>query len=468
MSNLLLYIIFIAIYFVALFFGYKLGANVLLFNVVVLLFLIIVLFKKKRITNKWGLLFGIPIIMLSISYLLYANIFQLFNFIVLPILFTLLLVYSMSPSYSLVGIIEKVVRVIFEPFGFIGRFYTVVSSSFSKLLKIDKAKKKKIISYIIIIPIVVIILLLLISADTEFKNLFSGISNLFKDFNLVHLIFRIISFIIFFTWFGAVCNYLLFGFKKFEDSEARLRVDSDTMKRLLIILNIIYVVFDIIQIRSLLLHHVGDGIIYSEYARSGFFQLMVISVINISILLITKHCKEDIIHKHMSLLMVLLTFIIICSSIYRMYMYDMAYGYTVLRLLVYITLVTELLLLIPTIIYIYKDKFKILKYYLIIIISIYSIVNMVSIDRVIAETNIERYNNTGKLDIDYLENYQFDNTDILYNLYKNTDDKEIKESLEDYFYVFRSSYRDKKKSIIDYNVSRDRGQKIFDKFDKES
>jgi len=237
------------------------------------------------------------------------------------------------------------------------------------------------------------------------------------------------------------------------------------MKRLLIILNVIYIIFDIIQVRSLLLHHVGDGIVYSEYARSGFFQLMIISIINISILLITKHCKEEKIHKHMSLVMVLLTFVIILSSLYRMYMYDMAYGYTFLRLMVYVTLITELLLLIPTIIYIYKDKFKILKYYLIIIVSIYSIINLVSIDKVIAYNNINRYYRSDKLDYEYLENYRADNIPILYDLYKNTKDNDLKNVLEDYFIRLRfNSSLFGKDRLFEYNISRDEANKIINEF----
>jgi len=465
MSSLLIYIFLISIYNVVLFFGYKLGLNVILFNVVLLGLLIFSLYKNKKINNKYGLLFSIPILITSLNYLLYSNYFALFNIIVIPILFCLLLIFTIYPSYKFVDLLSKGVYLLFMPFGFIGNLYRVVGMSLEKYLKIDKKKRKTILSYLIIIPIILIVLFLLITADSEFKNIFTGLYNVFKNVSIFGIIGRIILFFIVFTYLGCFINYYLFGFKEEKDNSIKFKVDSNTMKRLLIILNVIYIIFDIIQVRSLLLHHVGDGIVYSEYARSGFFQLMIISIINISILLITKHCKEEKIHKHMSLVMVLLTFVIILSSLYRMYMYDMAYGYTFLRLMVYVTLITELLLLIPTIIYIYKDKFKILKYYLIIIVSIYSIINLVSIDKVIAYNNINRYYRSDKLDYEYLENYRADNIPILYDLYKNTKDNDLKNVLEDYFIRLRfNSSLFGKDRLFEYNISRDEANKIINEF----
>ena len=100
--------------------------------------------------------------------------------------------------------------------------------------------------------------------------------------------------------------------------------DLFTIKFLFIVLNIIYVVFDFIQIKSLLLHSVASNINYAEYARQGFFQLMIVSVINIAIILISKKFenkdneKEFKFIKAMGILMVLLTIVIIISSFLRM------------------------------------------------------------------------------------------------------------------------------------------------------
>ena len=205
-----------------------------------------------------------------------------------------------------------------------------------------------------------------------------------------------------------------------------------------------------------MLHHVGDKINYAEYARSGFFQLMFISVINIIIILLSKKSKEKNYTKIMSLFTVLLTLIIIVSSFYRMFLYEQAYGYTVLRLGVYLILITEVLLLIPTIIYIFKKEFNVLRYYLIIIIAIYSLVNCFSIDKIIAENNIKRYERTGKIDLNYLENGNYDNLNQLRKIYLTVkEDEKIstweKACLEAYI---KKMDKKNKYNILEYNISK--------------
>ena len=139
--------------------------------------------------------------------------------------------------------------------------------------------------------------------------------------------------------------------------------------------------------------------------------------------------------------MVLFTFVIICSSFFRMYMYESAYGYTLLRLLVYVTLITLTILLLPTIWYILGLKINILKHYMIIIITIYTILSLLPVNSFIAYNNINRYYKTGKIDIEYLENYSSDNITLLTDLYKKTEDDNIKTELKYYFKDIKTSIK---------------------------
>ena len=90
MIDLVIYIFLICIYNSILFFGKKYGLNVILFNVPLLIFIAYVLKKNKKINNKRGLLFMIPILLLSLSYLIYDNMFfKIFNVLVIVLLFAL-------------------------------------------------------------------------------------------------------------------------------------------------------------------------------------------------------------------------------------------------------------------------------------------------------------------------------------------------------------------------------------------
>ena len=209
-------------------------------------------------------------------------------------------------------------------------------------------------------------------------------------------------------------------------------------------------------------------ITYAEYARQGFFQLMFVSLINFVIILLHKKFnKKDIkFNKIMSIIMIVLTSIIVVSSFMRMNMYEQAYGYTVLRLLVYIILITELIIMIPTIIYVIKDKFNITKYYLIILTIIYTIIGVLPLNYIIASRNIDKYYKDNKIDIDYLSNYNYDNLPVLIKLYNNTEDDYIKIVLSKYFveYYERNSEtleNDKKIYFSEYNNSKIRGRKLL-------
>lgn len=63
-----------------------------------------------------------------------------------------------------------------------------------------------------------------------------------------------------------------------------------------------------------------------------------------------------------------------------MYFYESAYGYTLLRLLVYCSLFTETILLLPTILYIMDQKVNLAKTYVTIILTIYIGMNFINFD----------------------------------------------------------------------------------------
>ena len=214
----------------------------------------------------------------------------------------------------------------------------------------------------------------------------------------------------------------------------------------------------------ILLHRVSSGFNYADYARSGFFQLMIISVINIVIIVLSKKSEEKTYTKVMSLITVLLTLIIIVSSFYRMFLYEQAYGYTVLRLGVYVILITEVILFIPTIIFIFKKNFNILRYYLIIVLTVYSLINCFSIDRIIAENNIRRYDRIGDIDVYYLMNHNYDNLDQLRNLSKKLEkDNQFlnvdKEVLNNYL---KDMDKDNKYNFLEFNISREKAKEKGD------
>lgn len=463
MGSSVVFIFLLSILHSVLFYNKSLGLNVILFMIPLLIFLVMTLKNHKKINNKLGLLFIIPIILLSITYFIYDNSFTRgFNLIVIPLLTVLMYIFTIRPTYNLGTILEDVMSLIFEPLGCIGKLYNIVGMKLSELFHLTETGKKRLQSILIVVPVVIVVLVLLCSADMIFGNIFENFFKLFKNINLVSIIGRLIVITIFFTYIGSVINYLLFSYKDKKEKKANnFKVDSYTVRLLLTVLNVIYIVFDFIQIKSLMLHRVADNINYAQYARTGFFQLMFISLINITIILISKHAKEESNYsKIMSIGMILLTLVIIISSVLRMHMYESVYGYTLLRLLVYFILITEIVLLAPTIVYILNSKVNILKHYMIIGVSAYTVLCFLPIDSIITSNNINLYNKTHKIDIYYLENFSSDNIPLLVDLYNNTNDKFIKKELKDYLKE-KDIYSTK--GFQEYNMSKIRAKESVKK-----
>lgn len=460
MKKLWIYLLLLCILNSIVLFDQSFGINIIIFTIPFLIFLLVYMKANKLINNKKGLLFLISILVLSTVSSLYSNIFILLNVLVIPVLYILFFVYTTNPTYNIIDLLKKATLQIFLPFGKIGNFFVVVTIGIREKVKLNDNTKKFLKALLIVVPVTLLVLWLLTSADMVFGNYFSNIFKVFDYIPNTNIIGRIISILILFTYIGSV---LIYSINPEKTETKRKKLDYYTIRLLLTVLNVIYIVFDIIQIRSLLLHHVGNTITYAEYARQGFFQLMFISVINLIIILLSKSTKETKYNKIMSISMIFLTLIIISSSFIRMYLYESTYGYTILRLGVYIILITEVLLLIPTIIYIFNSKFKILRSYLYITIFVYTFINLFSIERIITENNIKRYYIKDDIDIEYLENYNYDNIPQLYELFNKCKDEQLKEQIINYLGTMKYNLKNDNDSIFEYSLSKEQAKEVLDK-----
>ena len=270
------------------------------------------------------------------------------------------------------------------------------------------------------------------------------------------IVIKIIVMIIAFIYFLCLFDYIVARYETEEQVATKKKEQEDfTIKLIIGVLNLVYFVFCIIQIKSLFMKNVDIN--YARYARQGFFQLMIVSTINlITILIAKKKGEKNQYIKIMSVLMIGFTFIILISSAVRMYFYESAYGYTLLRLLVYCVLGTETILLIPTILYILDKPINLPKIYFIIIVTIYVGMNFANFDGIIAKRNVNRYFETGKIDISYLKyevgiNGAKEMTRILKD---DASSETIKSEVSNYLSYKKSELREAKMGVADFNLSK--------------
>ena len=116
MSSFVLWVLLLAIWCIVLFFGHSIGISAVLFLVPLMIYEYFLLKKNKKIESKLGLTFMIPILLLSITYLIFNNSdFAFLNILAIIVLFSLLFNFTMCPTHKLSELFDNVMSAIFEP-----------------------------------------------------------------------------------------------------------------------------------------------------------------------------------------------------------------------------------------------------------------------------------------------------------------------------------------------------------------
>ena len=467
MINLGIGALILAIWIITLFLGKDIGLSMLLFTAPFVYFFIHLLEENNKIKNSRSKILLIPILLLSSTYFIYDNtFFNNWNLLIIPILIVFMILGLIGEKLEInLDTIGTLLGVFLTPISYIGEsIKKLVEAIGGKLSIKTNDKTKKIFKAILItVPIVLVIIILLSSADEIFANIFKSIfGNIFHmlwTINISKIICMLIAFLYFMGLFYYICiKYEVI--QKIEENSSQ-RYDNFTIKTILISLNVIYLVFCCIQIKSLFIRNTTLN--YAHYARQGFFQLMVVSLINLLVILIAKkreNKEEEKSNKYinyMSLLMIFFTFIIVISAAIRMHFYESAYGYTLFRLLVYCILLTECILFIPTILYILDKKNNLSKCYFTIIIITYVCMNFANFDNIIASKNVDRYIETGKIDMYYLK-YEI-GTDAVRQIFRileasSTDTEEIKIEARKYLQNVYKRIDEEKFDFRNFNISK--------------
>jgi hypothetical protein len=154
---------------------------------------------------------------------------------------------------------------------------------------------------------------------------------------------------------------------------------------------------------------VTPGLTYAQYARSGFFQLIVVAALTALVILAgwdlgaRTDRRSERAFRLLVTVMVGLTGVILASALLRLALYEGAFGFTMNRLAGYVTICwigAVLVILAVTIWTGARDRLITL----VVIAGLASAfaVNLVNPERFVAERNVARFRATGKIDIEYL------------------------------------------------------------------
>ena len=309
------------------------------------------LHKQELVVNKKGYYYLIPITFIILgTFLLRTNISNLIlNVFILPIIISFMTLSLTNKNYSLNG-------------KFLNWFFKLFPANLFSNLKIikdnvdiknkDHKKLKNILLGIAIsIPFVIVIMFLLSSADQYFSALIEKIINALD--RLINFKFFRDNILVLGLSFITIFSVFINIYKNRNTSVSlpeKKKVEPAILNTILIIINSIFLLFVISEISKLTGNFLNlpNEYTYAQYAREGFFQLLLVTVINFSlifyILYKTNTIKENKLLKYLVLLIILFTIILIFNSYYRMYMYIYTFGFTVLRTQVVLFLLMQLII----------------------------------------------------------------------------------------------------------------------------
>jgi hypothetical protein len=411
-------------------------------------------------------------------------VFYALNLMAIPLLIvmqtTLAAGRSKSAWDSVTFIGDVFLGFLYRPFAFLFLPFRLIVKRVNKRLSVGKNSTltRVLLGVLIAVPLVVIVVTLLASADEVFSYLLGSIPELFAAIHFDEFVPRFI-----FATVIALCSFSyiwslitkrkpLTTFREPEDYVSLTNsLDYVVAATILSIINTIYVFFTLIQFSYLFGGFSLDlpqQFTYAEYARRGFFELVLVTLINFSILLAliywTKKVGKvmDRTIQVLESLLVGCTLIMLGSAFIRMYLYEQMYGFTYLRVLTHAFMILLFVLFIFTLCRIWDVRVKLFKYYLLTAIAAFVLINYANIDVLITKLNIERYEQTGKIDVGYLSSLSDSAIPQLIGLLQAKD--EVSAKTENYLYE-RKKELNEERSWQSFNLSRLHAEKVLANFE---
>ncbi|GKX67194.1 DUF4153 domain-containing protein [Inconstantimicrobium mannanitabidum] len=437
------------------------GINIPLLVIVWMFCCMTALNKLEIKIPRISYLYMTAIMLFSISTIFTTSSFSLFFNASSIIFFGYMLLqrnFYETRNWQLLGFLLDILNMIVQVIANIFTPFSHLAACRKKKVAKESKFKYVIIGLIISIPLVMIVLSLLISADSIFSQMFASIfENInFEDLFGISFVFGI----------GSIGFYaVLAGFASQQNSDNLINIrKGEPVIAITVtsILTLIYLMFSLIQIKYLFIGGVNSlpaGFTYSNYARSGFFQLVFVSIINFGlVLLCISVFKESKVLKALLLIISLCTYVMIASSVYRMLLYVAAYHLTFLRVLVLWFLAVLTVLMTGIIVTIFYEKFNLLRFSLIVVLSFYMVFSYAKPDKIIAEYNISHINRLTYSDVSYmLNNLSYDAAPAiskidLSKVNMHTESKQtLNSDFQEYFERVKKDYNDR--GIRGFNFS---------------
>lgn len=424
-------------------------------------------FRSFPFTNKkLGMLLIGSIWILAASFLFKSNmILYALNILVIPLLVLIqlvLVVFPLQNQWHRMVFVKKVFLTVGIAIIYTFRFLMKGPKLAGKGLdeKTKQIVKMVSIGLAISFPLLIVIINLLVSADQQFAQLLGTFPRWLSSLEMGEGILRTAAALFYTLVIFSLLQVLRMKNQKAEPEAVtayKISWDSLISLTVLISLNIVYLLFIIVQFRYFFSETLQDGYTYAEYARRGFFELLFVTMLNLLIISIVISFTDlaSRIMKH--LIRIMLTLVVFFSSVMlysaflRLFMYEEVYGFTFARVLAHTFMIFLMVILGYSLMRIWLEKLSLIRFYIISAIIFYTVINTLELDRFVVEQNLQRYNDSGKIDIYYLNSLSYEGVEGLVKLYKlNPDIPGLKELLQER----RNGALHEEEKWASYNVSK--------------
>ncbi len=470
--------LFLGLVFDNFFYGHIPGITIFLYAVLILAGLGGLAYYQKTPLSLEAKLLFLPILFFSgMTFVRESDIMSFFN--VVTVLYLLLLLAKLSHDrdkkvshYWLKDYFWPVLRL---PLRFIRYFFNSLNGLFQPRSQTVSAKRYPQIAkgLVITIPILLLFLLLFMSADLVFQKAVTSVFNFHISSVWVgHL--ALIAFIMagFMGSFGFIFN------ARDNDAglspEAKKPVQLGTIESLMLLgsLNVLFLFFIIIQFTYLFggqQNVQGAGFTYAQYARKGFFELIVVALLTQLVLWVIhktavhKSLNRMVQTKVFSVALIGQAMIIMLSALKRLGLYEQAYGFTTLRffshLFIFWLAVVFILLAYHLVSNQKEQRLAILAF--LATLAFLAIANLMNPDAFIAQENIARYQQTGKIDLYYLRTLSADAVPPINNLL-TAHDPAMQKAAATVLYQLGNQVESRDDGWQSTHLSRRRATKIFE------
>ncbi|PIR07188.1 MAG: hypothetical protein COV55_00400 [Candidatus Komeilibacteria bacterium CG11_big_fil_rev_8_21_14_0_20_36_20] len=374
---------------------YVLGLNAFVFLGLLLVFFNTILAEKKLLT-KSNLTWLIPLVLIISSFAVYDNLFiKPFNILVLPVLATIFINYSFlkdhQKKYWDLSFFFTLLFRIFAPFTRLKKS----AQAHNQIIKLHQGPasvlKKVILGLAIFILLAMLVIIpLLSSADPEFAQKLGEAYQWLAEILSTTLLVKILFFYVL-----SVFLYAIFlAWQKPIDIKDKERTDKkmDSIISGIVVggILLLYLLFLWLQLERLWVSGLPTDFKGVEVlVKSGFWQLIFLSMINIIILFFT-YKKTNKFVQGILIFFTLASLLLLFSAGYRMLLYVIFYGLSYEKFFASYTVLYCAILFVYLIIKIAaQSRLNIIKFILFLFLWMYGVINIMPVEQIILRSNIE-------------------------------------------------------------------------------